>query len=364
MRIVRVVATLVLIAAVAVGLPTRPARADGGDPRGYVWADQPTLADYVPASGYWFNSARRAVTVHRGGTGRYAVTFAGLGGTGGVAHAEAHGWGNDDFCTLVAWKPSGVDEVVYVACFGPGGVPADSVFVADYARRGTVAAAYFSSLYANEPTADAPYTPPAAYRSDSFGAPATVQRVGAGRYQVLDDTYPAALRSDPRGPQFAVTAVGATALHCWLWDEASESGDPAGYLVQCSDAGGRPVDAAFTLTFVVGGNLLGDRPAGGYAGGWGRLGVLPSGPAEVWDSSTGLVPTFERLAAGRYRAVFPGLGRWGGHVLAAGMGFTAAYCTVASWGPVGADLVVIVECYDIVTSAPSDVDLVAAAYSA
>jgi hypothetical protein len=175
MRIVRVVAALVLAAGLGSGLPARPASAGGGDARGYVLASEATLPDYTAAGGYSFSSARRPVTLHRDGVGQYRVTFAGLGGTGGVAHTVAYGWANNDFCTLVAWKAFGADEVVYVDCFGPGGVPADSMFVADYARRGTVAAGYFSALYANDPGADGPYTPPAAYRSDSFGAEDTVE---------------------------------------------------------------------------------------------------------------------------------------------------------------------------------------------
>ncbi|MCU7730476.1 hypothetical protein ODJ79_42730 [Actinoplanes sp. KI2] len=363
MRIVGLVVALTLVAGSVAGMPAQPARADGGEARGYVWASEPAVPDYAPVGGYWFNSARRAVTLHRAGTGRYAVTFAGLGGAGGVAHVVAYGWGNT-FCTVVAWKPSGADEVVHVACFGPGGVPADSMFLADYARRTTVAAEYYSALYADNPGAVGPYTPPAAYRSDTFGAPATVERLAAGRYQVLDDTY-AAARLELR-KQMTVTAVGTTAVHCRLWDEANEGGDPVvGYLVQCTDAGGRPIDAAFTFTFVVGGNLLGDRPAGGYGGDWGRPGVLlPTEPAELWDSSTGLTPVLEWRGAGQYRAVFPGLGAWGGHVRAEAMGFAAGYCTVADWGPVAADLVVIVQCFDIVTSAPADVNLVGVEYTA
>ncbi len=66
--------------------------------------------------------------------------------------------------------------------------------------------------------------------------------------------------------------------------------------------------------------------------------------------------------------MLPGLTGWGGHALAAAMGAGPIYCAVAGWWPVGADLAVTVECYDIVTSAPAEAPpetgLVTAGYTA
>lgn len=357
---VRVAAVAAIVTVAGLLAVPAPAWADAANAGGYVWVSDGTVTDYTPVDGYWFSSARAPVSVHRAGVGRYQVSFAGLGGAGGVAHVDGYGWSSPRFCTVPAWKPSGTTEVVWVYCFGPGGVPTDTAFTVNYVRRAAVPADHFSALYANNPSATGPYTP--AGQFDTDGAPATVERIAAGRYRILDDTY-AAAAGDPNGPQFAVTAVSSLARHCWLWDEADE-GLPLGYQVQCADAGGRPVDTAFTYTYVVGGNLFGDRPAAGWAGGWARPDARWSlRPAEVWDSSAGLTPTFEWLGTGLYRVVLPGLARWGGQAQAFSVGFWFVFCTVTTWGPVGPDQVLIVECWDIVSSAPADANVLSVVYT-
>ena len=48
----------------------------------YVWANNPTAASYTPSTTYSHNSSGSPVSITRSSAGRYAVTFAGLGGSG------------------------------------------------------------------------------------------------------------------------------------------------------------------------------------------------------------------------------------------------------------------------------------------
>jgi hypothetical protein len=323
---------------------------------GYVWANQPATADYYPATGYEYNSAGGAIRVQRSGAGNYLVTFERMGVSGGIAHVNAYGWSNSNYCVVAGWGRVGSDEVVRVRCFAAGGVPADSRFVANFTRRDTTGALFLSYLFSHVPNPPAPYVPAAAYRFDTHGGAPQVERVAVGRYLVWDDTYDAA-SPDSNFSQIRATAYGSTPKHCWVADEGTEGALPLAFLVLCTDAAGAPVDSQFTYTYVRGGNVLGGTPATyGSAIGWTNA-VTPVNPALTWYS-TGPQPFVEWQAVGRYVVRLAGLASWSGHALAAPVGSDPRHCTVASWWPSGADLLVHVHCFDSTTHLPADVPLV------
>ncbi|MCI0687287.1 MAG: hypothetical protein L0Y54_08630, partial [Sporichthyaceae bacterium] len=125
---------------------------------GYVWANQPANPDYLPATGYDYNSAGGAVQVLRSAVGVYQVRFLGMAGSGGVAHVSAYG--NNNVCTVSSWVPSLGDEAVNVRCFTPTGAPADSRFIAHVTNRTDGTSRGY--LWSNDATPPAGgYTPPA-----------------------------------------------------------------------------------------------------------------------------------------------------------------------------------------------------------
>ena len=97
---------------------------------GYVWADKPTAREYTPNEAYSYNSSRKEIEISRKGTGRYKVTFYGLGGgktAGGNVQVTAYGPGNE-FCKVEYWISGGLDFIVHVRCFTVSGNPVDTRF--------------------------------------------------------------------------------------------------------------------------------------------------------------------------------------------------------------------------------------------
>jgi hypothetical protein len=108
---------------------------------GYVRADQPTAASYLPDGTRQFNSAGGMVVVNRQRIGRYVVAFVSLtsvmeSGRGGVATVTAAGPGAGS-CNPVRWAPPVKDSdppqvLLEVECRSLRGRLMDSAFVASY----------------------------------------------------------------------------------------------------------------------------------------------------------------------------------------------------------------------------------------
>ena len=94
----------------------------------YVWANNRTAASYVPSVTYSHNSAGGTVQITRSGTGRYAVRFAGLGGSGQAGgNVQVTPYGSDsNRCKVRWWSSSGSDFVANVACFRSTGDAVDA----------------------------------------------------------------------------------------------------------------------------------------------------------------------------------------------------------------------------------------------
>ncbi len=103
----------------------RPLQAEG-----YAWAYYPKTKKYTLGGSYWYNSAKQPVVINRLGTGRYKVTFKGLGGngrSGGHVQASGYGWAYIQ-AEVRFWGSSGADFVVFVDCYDHNGKLKDGRF--------------------------------------------------------------------------------------------------------------------------------------------------------------------------------------------------------------------------------------------
>ena len=102
---------------------------------GYVWANEPASASYIPSSTFSFNSSGGAISITRSGVGAYNVRFSGLGSaaTGGNVLVTAYG-GVSETCKVVNWNAAGADFVVNVRCFSSTGASADSQYSINVVR--------------------------------------------------------------------------------------------------------------------------------------------------------------------------------------------------------------------------------------
>lgn len=221
------------------------------DEYGYVWANLPTEADYVPSSAYQVNSKGGENRIRRVGTGQYDVEMAKLGDDPeGNIQINAYGSGAAR-CKSPWWEPHGTTQKIRVRCHGPSGQLVDTTFTAAYfsgtghavvpARYSgyAPATAYVWADKASEPF----YAPAAQYARDSMGGDATVKRFGKGDYRVtLVDSYdgPWAIRSAH------VTAHGPGPEYCKL-DRAERIDN---VIISCYDAAGAAVDSRFTASMV------------------------------------------------------------------------------------------------------------------
>jgi hypothetical protein len=106
--------------------PAARAAAATADRFGFALVDNPTVPPWTALNpAYHYGPG---ATGGRVAPGRFLVRFAGVGtGSRGNVHVTAVA---DDgrFCETVRWYSTGVDEIVDVQCFKPGGAPADTPF--------------------------------------------------------------------------------------------------------------------------------------------------------------------------------------------------------------------------------------------
>jgi hypothetical protein len=317
---------------------------------GYVWANQPSTASYIAATGYVYNSTGGDVEITRSSAGRYRVQFHGMGGSGGVAHVRRYGSGAG-FCTVSSWSHD-TDVNVYVRCFDTTGALADAMFVAHFTNR-TVAGGNFAYFWANQPTAAGPYQPAAGYAYDSTGVPTQIQRQGVGDYVVyvnaLSDLYP----TDHNDGHLQVTAYNVNAVQCGMRVAADEN--PTPLAVRCFDASGNPADSRFTVSYSYGVGVLGTTPARGNA--YVRNHFADPPYVDGWWNAGG-EPTVTHVATGRYQVRFPLLATQFGYATVSSQEVNGDYCHVSSWNRnlVTLEQLVNVRCYDGVTDAATDQD--------
>jgi hypothetical protein len=270
----------------------RDCPAAGSGRSGNVLADRPAEGHYKPSE--QCNSAQGENRVERTATGRYVVTFGGLGTDGGVAEVTPVTT-EDRICTLPDWRPDGADEQVEVACFDRAGAPADSGFSARYRylRNSAGAAAY---LRLGDP-GGAGQTIEDAYSFHSQpGGINSADREHVGSYVIYLGRLDGAT-----GGTVQVTAIGEAATVCGVerWFGYPEGGYLAVRVI-CRDAAGQAVDSRFGVSFTVGADgayLRADRPSE----------ARYTATGDFQFNSTGQSNTVTRAGAGDYHVSMPGV---------------------------------------------------------
>ncbi|BCJ40727.1 hypothetical protein GCM10010168_72850 [Actinoplanes ianthinogenes] len=280
---------------------------------GYVLAGEPDKDRYRPEN--QCNAAGGENVVERTGTGRYLVTFAGLGEEGGVAEVTPV-TGDDRICTLPDWHPDGDDELVRVDCFDRFGQAADSGFAARFwhPRGGDGTAAY---LRLGDPGRTS-QTIDDAYSYNSAGGTNSADREDVGSYVVYFG------QQTSGGGTVKVTAAGDAATVCGVerWS-ADEAGRQLVVRVRCRDAAGQAVDSRFAVTFAVRAGaaayLLAEHPA--------EPEYTPAGGSQF--NGAGRANSVTRSGPGEYRVAFPGLPAGRGVVQVTSYA-TAATCVISA----------------------------------
>jgi len=182
-----------------------------------------------------------ATTVTPGGSGLYRIIFPGQGAPGGVVHVTAVNPG-PAWCEPLRWGQSGLDEIVYVRCFRPGGVPTDTAFSAIFASSSGPAALPGHYGYVHSGPTGVIFS-----QYNSSMMPNSVVPMGPlGQYQVR-------LRglgtTGPYDGSLQVTAANTnTGAHCEVarWDSSASGQD---VIVFCVDGLGSPLNTSFTLSY-------------------------------------------------------------------------------------------------------------------
>ena len=203
----------------------------------FAWADQPSnsaAGGYTPSTSYSYNPAG-GITVTRGLTGNYTVTFSGLSGAGGDVQITAYGSGNVS-CYSNGWGGNPISA--FVQCQNPSGTAVDSFFVI-YVIPASVSPSGIAFAWADQDTT-ASYTPSTTYSYNPGGA-VKVQRTGVGSYVMtfsgLDSGF---LGGDVRATAYATTA------HCKVASWSSGTNDMI-VSVNCYNTGGALVDALYEV---------------------------------------------------------------------------------------------------------------------
>jgi hypothetical protein len=321
--------------------PPPPASSTLASKAGFVWAYDPANPAYVASGPYHFNSAGGAVNISRTAAGRYLVSFVGLGGPGGVAHAQAYG-GNSNYCNVMNWNGEGGNENVTVHCFNAAGTLTDSTFVANWAA-GSQDTARFGYLWAEQPTNTNRYNPSASYRYDAVNSDdLAVERLSTGRYLVHMPT--SAPVDEPVGPwAYQVTAY-STNNRCKLHSVDREHADA---VVACRTPAGADADTLFSISYQNLSNMLGRQDR--------RFDI----------SGQGLEPPIDPVAnpaTGLYVATLPAMGADQGHVVSLATGTSATYCHIRDWVSNGSDLAASTVCFDTAGAAAASGFLVSATW--
>jgi hypothetical protein len=345
--VMRALAVLGMMVTVAL-LPAGPATAVPGPVDGYVWANEPSTANYTISHAWAHNSSGGDITIHRVSVGVYHVRFVGMAVPGGVAHARPYGSGSTAICVVASFGRSSGDQLVKVRCFDSAGVPADTRFVASFTNQ-TAAAGTFAYLRADQPSPpiDVPYSPSATYSYDSTGTGPQVWRQSVGVYMMLIGTVDAHYPMDHHDGVYQVTAYGTDPVRCEVHGENDEM--PTPIAVFCVDANGAATDTRFAVTYAHSTSLLGTGVQAANA----HFRYFSADPTTwflegFWNA--GGAPSLTRSGVGRYHVIFPGVALSGGYTTAGARGNPFTYCHVASWSS-GA---VNVHCFDSTTDLPAD----------
>ena len=221
----------------------------------YLWADQPTLAAYVPNISYQWNSTGLTNLTRRIAQGRYEARLPGLNRIGGTVLVTAYGTGAER-CKATYWDLSGADIFVNVACFNSAGAAADAQYTLSYMTDVALAALeqqdqhYGGYAMADRPTA-ASYTPSNTFQLNTAGPAITATRLSTGSYRLrLPWLAPS------NSTTALVTAYGNNSNYCSVLGWSSD-GDSGTYLnVSCFNTTATPIDTMFTSLYLTDDRIL------------------------------------------------------------------------------------------------------------
>jgi hypothetical protein len=332
--------------AVMAGL-SAPVQAAPADSWAFAYVDDPTApvwTNLAPA----YQATSPASPNAQGGrlaTGRFRVRFLGIGsGRDGNVHVTAVDR-RGNYCEIVAWGPSRFDQVVDVACFEPGGNPADTPFTVLWTFNSTLlptTAGSFASVQYSAPAGAAVQF----YNSTGAGVGVTpigtgvtvirFEKVGVGHSLVVGNLQVTAL---DRAAKAGWCKVGA-------WDDSNLD---IIAIVYCFDAGGAFADKDFTASYqrvrpVVA--AAGPPKYFGYV--WTRLPLSPNALETNYNNVVaGFGANTVTFGGPVTDVTFPRLARVETHVQVTAFGPNADYCTLFSlWTASGADLNATAICFD------------------
>ncbi len=216
---------------------------------GYVYANDPASSSYTPDARYSHNPSGGAINIRRAETGRYTVTFRGLGkgGAGGNVQVTAYG-GNAAYCKVERWNSADNDFTASVRCMNARGAPSDerySLSVTHGGKRGSSrGGAKLAYAWAGKPS-DRSYAADPRYAHNPRGGAVNVKRTSRGQYEV---SFANLAGKKTNGGNVQVTAYGSDPTLCKV-ERWNASGAFTAH-VRCYGVGGKPADSKFSVLVV------------------------------------------------------------------------------------------------------------------
>jgi hypothetical protein len=332
------------LAASALALAAEVAQASIPDQWGFAFVNKPSvpgIPDVNHQAGSWVPPFKVHVTP--GGVGQVFVTFPHIAGKGGVVHVTAVS-PNPVWCQAQKWVPSGVNEVVAVRCYRPGGAPVFVPFSITFTRssKGPIPPGRAFGYVHFEPGAGLVTT---------FNSAGAANHVAAGGVGVWNVVLPG-LGSPAQAGNVQVTAVNAAKpAKCEVGGWAPKPAQQV-FQIRCYNASVAPLATGWTLTYHRGRTVLGTQPkrfaytfdnqpllAGPYA---------PAPPTVNFNSASG-VNSVRTAGVGLRLVTFPRVGVLPNNVLVTPFKVGPGFCNLlAPWATsVAAPQVIVrdVACY-------------------
>jgi hypothetical protein len=323
---------------------TGVAQAAVPDKWGFAFVAKPTVpgvTDLQHQAGSW-PAAFHAKSAP-GAPGQVAVTFPRIGSKGGVVHVTAVNPG-PVWCQVQKFGPSGVNEIVIVRCFHPGGAAVFSPFTVLYttSTKGPFSTGAYGYVHVTPPN-----TIVASF--NSVGAVNTVTPVAVGVWNVKM----VGLASPTLAGNVQVTAVNASVpAKCEVAGWASPASIGQVFQVRCYNALSAPLKTGWTLSYNRARAITG-RANKLFAYTFNNKPLIPGPyapvPPAVNFNSVGAINTITKSGTGLSLVKFPGVGVLPNTVLVSGFKVGPGFCNLLSpWATtVGAPIVLVrdVACY-------------------
>ncbi|WP_051110510.1 hypothetical protein [Longispora albida] len=346
---IRIKARLLAVLALAAGLAASslgmaaPAQAATADRWGYALVDNPVVPIWAG-----LNPARNWVTTGvpsaQGGkiaTGRFMVKFPGIGtpGNKGVAHVTTVDR-NGNYCEVVKWFQSGLDELVDVACFKPGGIAADTAFsVLFTVSSGVLGVPPGSHAYAQYGTVSLVQ----AY--NSTGGAVVVAPIGAGQYQVRLNGVLGTAGVLAGNVQATAIQPNLAPRRCKIYKWYPSGLDVIAH-VFCFNQAGALTNTEFNLSYHRERSVTGSFAPPKYIG---YLDTISGGQTNFnyVMGGFGFNSFGPSVPVGRYTVKYPQLGVKETHAQITAHGAGSNYCNLTqNWLHSGPDAIVDVICFD------------------